>query len=129
MGKLGWSEWTDLPIDDGFKYGTRHAVSDFFESEEFRSSIIRFEPGEGGPLHRHDPPAEEIYLVLDGKLDIQMGDEIVEADPGTVLFTPPGRRHQPQNNYDEPAVLFSIVAPLESYREDGVTILQDHEQA
>lgn len=128
MAELGSSDWHDLPIDDAFTYGTRFALSDTFDSEEFRGSVIRFDPGEGGPLHYHEPPVEEIYMVLEGKLDIQLGDEIVEADAGTVLFTPSGNRHQPRNNYDEPAVLLSILAPLESYLEDGVTIVEEPDE-
>lgn len=125
MSELGWRQWRDLPVDDDFTYGTRYAVSDTFDSATMRSSLIRFDPGEGGPLHYHEPPVEELYFVLEGKLDIQLGEDVVEADAGTVLFTPSGRKHQPRNNYDEPAVLFSILAPLEGYEETGVTVIED----
>lgn len=102
----------DLPVDKSFEYGTRRPVPDFFNMDGHNSfTFITFEPGEGGPLHYHEPPKEEIYYILKGKLDVRMGDEVVEADQGTVLYTPPEMKHQPMNNYDDVAVLLTVHGP------------------
>jgi mannose-6-phosphate isomerase-like protein (cupin superfamily) len=126
MGEQTWAHYEDVSVDESFTYGTRYGISDSFGSENMRFSVIRFEPGEGGPLHFHRTQ-EEYYVVLDGKLDVRMGEEWVVAEPGTVLYTPPRNQHSPKNNYDEPAVLLSVSAPnIESIR-DEITIVEDHE--
>ncbi|RQG95438.1 cupin domain-containing protein [Natrarchaeobius chitinivorans] len=128
MSEMGWEKYTELPIDESFDYGTRFAVSDTFGSENVRMSVFRFDPGERGPRHYHNPPGEEYYLILDGKLDIHMEDEIVEAGPGTILYTPSNKEHYPENTYDEPAYLLSVSAPkIPPGSEEGITIVEDVE--
>lgn len=111
MPDKGWTDWRELPVDDSFEYGERYGISDEFDSENMRFSIIQFNPGDRGPLHYHEEPQEEYYLVLEGTLDITMGDEVVTADEGTVLYTPPETQHFPENNTDEPAVLLAVSGP------------------
>lgn len=111
MPDKGWTHWEELPVDESFEYGERHGVSDEFDSENMRCSIIQFNPGDRGPLHYHEDPQEEYYVVIDGTLDITMGEEVVEAEEGTVLYTPPGTQHFPENNTDEPAVLLAMSSP------------------
>jgi mannose-6-phosphate isomerase-like protein (cupin superfamily) len=124
MPEKGWSQWNELPVDDSFTYGERFGVSDEFDSQNMRFSIIRFHPGDRGPLHYHEEPGEEFYLVLEGELDITMGDEVVQADEGTVLYTPSETQHFPENNTDEPAVLLAASAPNIPPSE-GITVIED----
>jgi mannose-6-phosphate isomerase-like protein (cupin superfamily) len=111
MSEPGWARYGDLPVDDEFEYGTRHLVSEFFGSAHAAISVVRFEPGESGPLQVHHEPVEEYYLVLEGVLEVRLGDEVVTAEAGTVLFVPPGTAHRPTNDSNEPATLFSFVTP------------------
>jgi mannose-6-phosphate isomerase-like protein (cupin superfamily) len=124
MPEKGWTDWEALPVDESFEYGERRGISDEFDSENMRFSIIRFHPGDRGPLHYHNEPAEEYYMVLEGSLDITMGDEVVEADEGTVLYTPPETQHFPENNTDEPAVLLAVSAPNIPTSE-GITVVEE----
>lgn len=124
MTREQWADFESLPIDPDFEYGVCRRVSDEMGSENIRVSIIWFDPGEGGPKHYHDAPAEEYYYVVEGKLDITVGDNVVEADAGTVVYTPPEVPHQPQNNYDEPALLLAFSSPSIPASE-GVTVVED----
>ena len=124
MPEKGWSHWRDIPIDESFKYGDRHGVSDALGSENMRCSIIEFDPGERGPLHSHREPQEEYYFVLEGALDVTMEGEVVEAEEGTVLYTPPGRQHFPENNTDETAVLLAVSSPKIPPSE-GIEVVED----
>lgn len=119
MGTKGWEQYENIPVDEAFDHGKRFGLSDHFGSTQQRCSIIRFDPGEGGPLHYHEEPIEEYYFVLAGKLDIRIGEDRVSATPGTVLFTPSGTPHQPQNNSDRPADLLSVIAPKSAYDESA----------
>jgi mannose-6-phosphate isomerase-like protein (cupin superfamily) len=126
MPEKSWANFEDIPVDKTFEYGTRYGISDQFESETMRMSIIRFDPGERGPLHYHNPPTEEYYVVLEGTLDISMDGEIVEADEGTVVLTSPETKHFPENNTDEPAVLLAVSAPnIDPSSEDGIVVVED----
>lgn len=124
MPEEGYTHWKDLPIDESFKYGERHGVSDVLDSENMRCSVIQFNPGDRGPLHYHNEDQEEYYIVLEGTLDITLGDEVVEADEGTIVYTPPGTQHFPKNNTDEPAVLLALSSPnIPPSR--GITVVED----
>ncbi|GAA1991475.1 quercetin 2,3-dioxygenase [Kitasatospora viridis] len=43
--------------------------------------------GYASPLHRHTRE-DETFVVLDGELRVQVGDEVFEAEPGSVTFAP-----------------------------------------
>lgn len=111
MAERAWSHYEDVPVDKSFEYGTRFGLSDELESENIQFSVIRFEPGEGGPKHLHESPTEEYYMVLDGTLDIWVDGETIEAGPGTVVLTPPETAHSPTNSSDEPATLLAVSSP------------------
>jgi mannose-6-phosphate isomerase-like protein (cupin superfamily) len=51
------------------------------------------EPGFAGPpLHRHDDFAE-LYVVLEGRLELTRGDELLDLGPGDVAAVPAGVAH------------------------------------
>jgi quercetin dioxygenase-like cupin family protein len=52
---------------------------------------FRIAPG-GPPVHVHEAQ-DEVFHVLDGRFRFRIGDELVEAHPGDVLFGPRGVPH------------------------------------
>jgi quercetin dioxygenase-like cupin family protein len=48
-------------------------------------------PGAGPPLHHHD--FDESFYVMAGELTFQLGDELVTAGPGQLVFAPRGVPH------------------------------------
>ena len=50
------------------------------------------EPGHGPRLHRH--PYDETWVVEEGSLTFQLGDEHMTASPGDVVIAPPGVPHK-----------------------------------
>lgn len=63
-----------------------------------------------GPIpHAHDNFDEAMY-VLDGKLRV-LGDEELEAGPGSMYTAPRGHRHGFSNPYDTEALVLGIWAP------------------
>jgi quercetin dioxygenase-like cupin family protein len=44
------------------------------------------------PPHDHDDHVDAFY-VLEGEVEFTVGDEMVRADPGTLVAAPPGTRH------------------------------------
>lgn len=126
MAKKGWTTLDELPVDDTFEYGTRLGISDELDSENVQMSFIRFDPGERGPVHFHESPIEEYYLVLDGQLDIWIDGETVRADEGTVVLTPPDTQHYPENNSEQPADLLAVSSPPAGRGSgNGIVVVED----
>jgi quercetin dioxygenase-like cupin family protein len=64
----------------------------------------------GAPLHRHSHEDEYSY-VLEGRVSVQLGDEIVHGEPGDLVFKPRGQWHAFWNATDEPVRLLEIISP------------------
>jgi mannose-6-phosphate isomerase-like protein (cupin superfamily) len=62
------------------------------------------------PLHRHTREDEYSY-VLEGRMGALLGDDVVEAGPGDLVFKPRGEWHTFWNAGDEPARILEIIAP------------------
>jgi quercetin dioxygenase-like cupin family protein len=64
----------------------------------------------GAPLHTHRNEDEYSY-VLEGRIGVQLGDEVIEAGPGELVFKPRGVAHAFWNAGDEPARLLELISP------------------
>jgi quercetin dioxygenase-like cupin family protein len=69
------------------------------------------EPGLlGAPPHRHSREDETSY-VLQGRLTVQVGGEIVTAGPGEVIVKPRGVFHAFWNAGGEPVRFLEVISP------------------
>ena len=64
----------------------------------------------GAPLHTHSREDEYSY-VLEGRLGVQLGDDVLEAGPGELVFKPRGVPHAFWNAGDEPLRLLELISP------------------
>jgi mannose-6-phosphate isomerase-like protein (cupin superfamily) len=64
----------------------------------------------GAPLHRHSRE-DEYSFVTEGRVGALLGEDVVEAGPGTLIFKPRHQWHTFWNAGDEPARLLEIIAP------------------
>ena len=62
------------------------------------------------PLHRHTHEDEYSYVV-EGRMGALLGDEVLEAGPGDLVFKPRGEWHTFWNAGDEPCRILEIIAP------------------
>jgi mannose-6-phosphate isomerase-like protein (cupin superfamily) len=62
------------------------------------------------PLHLHTREDEYSY-VLEGRIGAMLGDELVEAGPGDLVFKPRNQWHTFWNAGDEPCRILEIIAP------------------
>jgi len=62
------------------------------------------------PLHVHEREDEYTY-VLEGKVGALLGDEVLVAEPGDLVFKPRGQWHTFWNEGDTPARILEIIAP------------------
>jgi mannose-6-phosphate isomerase-like protein (cupin superfamily) len=71
--------------------------------------------GRGGwewiaPLHVHHED-DEAWYVLEGTLRFRIGDEEIEAGPGSAVLAPKGMPHAYGNARDEPARYLLVMTP------------------
>jgi quercetin dioxygenase-like cupin family protein len=78
----------------------------------------------GAPLHTHRNEDEYSY-VLEGRIGVQLGDEVLEAGPGELVIKPRGVPHAFWNAGDEPARLLELISPagFEQYFREAAPLL------
>lgn len=84
-------------------------------------------PGEGPPPHIHQNEDETFY-VLDGRFDILLGEQIIDARPGTFVLVPRGTVHRFRCVAERPSRLLVMFTPggLEGFfREAGIRAAGD----
>jgi mannose-6-phosphate isomerase-like protein (cupin superfamily) len=62
------------------------------------------------PLHRHTREDEYSY-VLQGRMGALLGDDVVEAGPGDLVYKPRNQWHTFWNASDEPCRILEIISP------------------
>src|SRR5690242_21460812 len=62
------------------------------------------------PVHRHTREDEYSY-VLEGRMGALLGDDVVEAGPGDLVFKPRDQWHTFWNAGDEPCRILEIISP------------------
>jgi quercetin dioxygenase-like cupin family protein len=65
---------------------------------------------EGPPRHLHRAHEESFY-VLEGTLWLQIGDEEIQAAPGTYAFVPRGTPHMFSNRSSQPVRFLGVHSP------------------
>ena len=62
------------------------------------------------PVHRHTRE-DEYSFVLEGRMGALLGDDVVEAGPGDLVFKPRDQWHTFWNAGDEPCRILEIISP------------------
>jgi mannose-6-phosphate isomerase-like protein (cupin superfamily) len=62
------------------------------------------------PVHRHTRE-DEYSFVLEGRMGALLGDEVVEAGPGDLVYKPRNQWHTFWNAADEPCRILEIISP------------------
>ncbi|BAS28238.1 dimethylsulfonioproprionate lyase family protein [Limnochorda pilosa] len=79
------------------------------EAEHFVEGYVSIHPGGKVPLHDHEQ--EEVYLVLSGRGEIQVGDEVEPVEGVTAIYLPPGKPHELRNTGEAEMVMVFVYAP------------------
>src|SRR5215207_2110436 len=82
------------------------------DSDERFSLVEHPMPARGlaAPLHRHNRE-DEYSFVLEGRMGALLGDDVVEAGPGDLVYKPRRQWHTFWNAGDEPARILEIISP------------------
>ena len=84
--------------------GFQKAIS----TEYLECQVASFLPGARPHVHRHQETIDEGTLILEGRMNIIIEGETIEASRGDLVHTPGGAWHSVHNASDAPAVLFNF---------------------
>jgi len=78
------------------------------------------------PLHKHSREDEYSY-VLEGRMGALLGEEVVHAEAGDLVFKPRDQWHTFWNAGDEPCRILEIISPsgFEKYFNEMVDLIAD----
>lgn len=81
-----------------------HSTFPFLGSTENRdTSLVYFELAAGDELGSHTDSAEEVLLILEGKVEVTVGDETAAIEAPAVALVPEMEPHNLRNIGDAPA--------------------------
>ena len=63
----------------------------YFDSQNM--TFAYYEMTAGASIHPHSHPQEEVWHVIEGELEVTIGDETRVAGPGCVAVVPPDTTH------------------------------------
>lgn len=81
-------------------------------AEGLGARLWRLRPGQASTLHRHQRQ-EELYVLLEGRGRIRVGEESLELGPLDALLVPPGAVRQVFNDTEAEALWLVTGAPPE----------------
>lgn len=81
--------------------------------------LVRIGPGQSGQHHRH-AEAEEIHLLIRGKCQMLIDDEVVDAKELDAIRVPAPVNRSFHNNSDQDAWWIVMGAPMDEFREEGL---------
>lgn len=82
---------------------------DCFRSERLLVGLNCFEPGQAQAVHTH-ADADKFYVVLSGKANFVVGEQIVAAGPGDLIPAPAGVPHGVERADERTVVLVCIAS-------------------
>jgi len=117
--KVAVEELPDAPNPTSHKKEVDEAVG----ATEFGFNLYVAEPGQRFPwgYHRH-PDHEELFYVLDGRIDVETPDEVIEVGAGEALFVPRNAPNRAVAAGSIPARVVAVGAPKDS---DGAVIAEE----
>jgi quercetin dioxygenase-like cupin family protein len=101
--------------------GEMHMFTGPLETEQVAITYRRMPKhtgGKGGYGHRHKTQ-EEVYLVVSGRLEFKLDDDVVELGPLTAVRCAPGVVRSIWNERDEDGHLVIVSTRIDDPREDA----------
>lgn len=94
---MGYSTASTADVDSlvDEEYGGMWMLRDALDCENLGVSLIELEPDAKGEPHDHAGDGQkEVYLVVDGELDVDLDGETVTLGPGEAVRVDPGQHRQ-----------------------------------
>lgn len=93
------------------------------DEEDFKSKVIRVDPGQRLSYQSHRHRAEH-WVVVRGRPEVVLDDRVLSLAPGEHVFIPQGARHRISNPGEEPVVFVEVQVGT-YFGEDDIERYQD----
>jgi mannose-6-phosphate isomerase-like protein (cupin superfamily) len=84
-----------------------------FQTPRFFADVYCLEPEQEQKAHAHEG-SDKVYMVLEGRATVRVGDEEQELGPNQATMAPSGSPHGVRNPGPERLVLLVFMAPVPS---------------
>jgi quercetin dioxygenase-like cupin family protein len=118
--KVEHYHWDSLP-KEAVRPGVTRAG---FRGNDVLMVMNWLQPGMQTNPHRH--PFEQLVYIVQGRMRFVVGEEVIEAQPGSVIRIPPDVLHYGEPIGEEPVLNLDVFAPI---REDYRHLVQYQEAA
>lgn len=81
-----------------------------FETPRFFCDVYCLEPGQAQKPHRHEG-ADKVYAVLEGEVQVRVGEESASLGAGAAVLAPAGVDHGLENRSAGRAAVLVFMAP------------------
>ena len=81
-----------------------------FGVQNLNVTWVEGEPGSEQAVHSHEG-REQVYVIVQGKGAMRVGDEVEEVTAGSLIFVPPGTDHSIKNVGEEKLIYVSSTSP------------------
>ncbi|WP_193597753.1 cupin domain-containing protein [Microbacterium sp. YJN-G] len=81
----------------------KHFIEKEIGAQFVGTSVNTTQPGGESPFWHAHTKLEEIYIIVDGRGEFALGDEVLPLEPGTTLRVAPGVMHALRALPDSPA--------------------------
>ena len=81
-----------------------------FQGEHLMLGMNCFEPGQVQHVHSHETQ-DKFYFVLEGQGYFTIGDDVIEAGNGEIIWAEAGVPHGVENRGSDQLVIFMGIAP------------------
>ncbi len=85
------------------------------------ASFVRYEPNSVAPLHAHEE--EQLFMVLEGELEMTLGGEVRLMRPGDAALIPAWVEHSVRS-FDAPAYQLDVFSPPRRAMLDALAALE-----
>jgi quercetin dioxygenase-like cupin family protein len=81
-----------------------------FQTPRFFMDVYCLEPGQSQKPHAH-AGADKVYAVMEGHVQVRVGDDTAELGPGEAALCPAGFDHGIENNSQARAAVLVFMSP------------------
>lgn len=78
--------------------------------------VVTSAPGQGADKHRH--PYREIFVILEGDIEVIVDDEMGRVGKGNIVVIPANAWHEFKNRSDHPVLMVNIHPVVQMVQED-----------
>lgn len=115
-------DWPDHSIElPGLgKVSGKHFLKDILGFTGCEISINSLPPGTGMPFYHQHKDNEEVYIFIQGKGQVQVDDEVIDVQEGSIVRIAPNGQRTWRNNSNEPLLYIVIQMKENSLRQYGL---------